>query len=85
MTKNKNFTRKNTKKHFFFKSLQIASNRSESFPDGFEWIRMDPNDLWQFKNLEKSKEDDRKTRKNFENFANKMVDKIVCFVNLHIS
>ena len=53
---------KNYEKHFFseifnfFESLQIASNRSESLPDGSEWIRMDPNDLWQLKNLEKSRE-----------------------------
>ena len=68
----------------FFESLQIASNRSESLPDGSEWIRMDPNDLWQLKNLEKSRENDRTTRKNFENFAKKWSKKSFFFVKYKI-
>ena len=36
---------------------------------------MDPNDLWQFQNLEKSGENNRQTRKNFESFAKQIVEK----------
>ena len=68
----------------FFESLQIASNRSESLPDGSEWIRMYPNDLWQLKNPEKSGENNQKTRKQFQQFANKSTKQSFLFVNIRL-
>ena len=66
--RNKKQTNKQTNKQTIipkhFKSLQ---NRSESLPDGFEWIRMDPNDFWQLKNPETTSENGRKTRRNASN------------------
>ena len=66
---------KNSKIFNFFKSLQNASNRSESLPDGSDLIRMDPNNLWQLKNPENTFENDRTSRKNFEHFAKKLSKK----------
>ena len=86
-TKNNENQKFYTKKeiNFFnvFKSLQNALNRSESLPDGFEWIRMYPNDLWRPKNPKKSRENDRKSQKNFEKFAKTCLKKSFFVININ--